>query len=120
VLDYVVDLRVGSPTFGNWESVRLDDRERHALFLEEGLGHAFIALEDDTVVSYLVSSVYDPAHEHGISPFDPELALTFPAEIADPIVSDKDRDAPSLAEARERGLLPDFAALKSFVPGGGS
>ena len=120
ILDYAVDLRVGSPTFGAWESVRLDDVERHALFLEEGLGHAFVALEEDTVVSYLVSSVYHPEHEHGVSPFDADLGLTFPSDLGELIVSDKDRDAPTLAEARERGMLPDFAALQSFVPGGGS
>ncbi|MEO8262689.1 MAG: dTDP-4-dehydrorhamnose 3,5-epimerase [Pseudolysinimonas sp.] len=120
IIDYVVDLRVGSPTFGTWESVRLDDVERHAVFLEEGLGHAFVALEENTVVNYLVSGVYDPQIEHGVSPFDADLALTFPEEMGELIVSDKDRDAPSLAEARAQGLLPDFAALQTFVPGGGA
>jgi dTDP-4-dehydrorhamnose 3,5-epimerase len=120
ILDYIIDLRVGSPTFATWTSVRLDDVDRKAVFLSEGLGHAFVALQDDTVVSYLVSGVYDPVHEHGISPFDTDVALDFPAEAGEPIVSDKDRDAPTLAEAREQGILPDFAALASFVPGGGA
>jgi len=118
IIDYAVDLRVGSPTFGRTASVRLDDVGRGAVFLEEGLGHAFVALEDDTVVSYLVSGIYDPEHEHGVTPFDADLALPFPAEAGELIVSDKDRDAPTLAEARESGLLPDFEALQSFVPGG--
>jgi len=120
ILDFVVDIRVGSPTFGASDSVRLDDIDRRSLFIEEGLGHAFIALEEDTVVSYLVTGVYDPAHEHGISPFDTDIALPFPAEAGELIVSDKDRDAPTLAQAREQGILPDFAALRSIVPGGGA
>lgn len=106
VLDFVVDLRVGSPAFGTWESVRLDDVDRHALYLAEGLGHAFLALSDDTVVSYLVSDVYRPEREHGITPLDPELALEFPTEFGVPVLSEKDAAAPTLAEARDAGLLP--------------
>ncbi|MCZ9337371.1 dTDP-4-dehydrorhamnose 3,5-epimerase, partial [Streptomyces sp. TRM76130] len=52
VLDVVVDLRTGSPGFGRWEAVRLDDDTRHAVFLAEGLGHAFMALSDDATVVY--------------------------------------------------------------------
>src|SRR5471032_603162 len=81
VIDVVVDIRTGSPTFGSWDSVLLDDRDRRALYIAEGLGHLFVALEDDTTVSYLVSDVYSPAAEHGLNPFDPELALEFPSEI---------------------------------------
>ncbi len=113
ILDYVVDLRVGSPTYGTWESVRLDDVDRRAVFIEEGLGHAFVALSDDTVVSYLVSGVYDPEHEHGVSPFDAELALEYPTEAGELIVSDKDRDAPTLAQIRAEGRLPDYAAVQA-------
>jgi dTDP-4-dehydrorhamnose 3,5-epimerase len=116
IMDYVVDLRVGSPTFGTSAAVRLDDVDRRAVFVSEGLGHAFVALTDDTVVSYLVSSTYAPEIEHGISPFDPDIALQFPAEAGEVIVSDKDRDAPTLQQARDQGLLPDFAKLQSFVP----
>ena len=56
VLDVVVDVRVGSPTFGRWEAVLLDDVDRRAVFLSEGLGHAFLALEDDSVVTYLCAA----------------------------------------------------------------
>jgi dTDP-4-dehydrorhamnose 3,5-epimerase len=115
IIDYAVDLRVGSPTFGRSAALRLDDVERRAVFLEEGLGHAFIALEDDTVVSYLVSSTYSPDIEHGISPFDADIGLEFPAEVGEPIVSDKDRDAPTLQQARVAGILPDFAAVRSDI-----
>lgn len=108
VLDYVIDLRVGSPAFGTWESVRLDDVDRRALYLAEGLGHCFVALTDDAVVSYLVSQVYNPQRELGISPSDPEIGLEFPAEAGEPLLSPKDLAAPSLAEAVEGGLLPSY------------
>ncbi len=114
VLDYVIDLRVGSPTFGKWDSVRLDDVDRRAIYLAEGLGHAFVALTEGAVVSYLVSDVYRPASEHGINPLDPEIALTFPKEAGELLLSPKDTDAPSLSSAVESGLLPNFGEVTSF------
>lgn len=109
VLDVVVDLRVGSPTFGRWDTVRLDTTDYRAVYVAEGLGHAFVALADDTVVAYLCSTGYNPAAEHGINPFDPELALPWPDDV-EAILSDKDRAAPTLERARADGLLPDYAA----------
>jgi dTDP-4-dehydrorhamnose 3,5-epimerase len=106
ILDFVVDIRVGSPTYGTWDSVVLDDKERRALYLSEGLGHLFVALEDETTVSYLVSDVYNLSAEHGINPFDADLGIVFPTDIGPLIVSDKDRDAPSLAELAAAGELP--------------
>ncbi|HEY4226644.1 MAG TPA: dTDP-4-dehydrorhamnose 3,5-epimerase [Pseudolysinimonas sp.] len=114
IIDYVVDIRVGSPTFGTWDSVVLDDRNRGALYIGEGLGHAFIALDDDTVVSYLVSDVYAPGREHGVTPLDSELGLALPSEITDPILSEKDRDAPTLAQAAAEGLLPRWDDVQAF------
>ncbi len=110
-LDYVIDLRVGSPTFGEWESVLLNDRTRSAVYLAEGLGHAFIALEPSTTVCYLASEVYDPEREFAISPMDPDIALTFPPGI-EPVLSDRDRNAPTLAEQLSNGLLPDWQPLE--------
>ncbi|WP_369174691.1 dTDP-4-dehydrorhamnose 3,5-epimerase [Streptomyces sp. R28] len=107
VLDVVVDLRVGSPTFGRWEALRLDDDSRHALFLAEGLGHAFMALTDEATVIYLCSTGYTPEREHGVHPLDPELGIAWPENIP-PVLSPKDAQAPSLAEARETGLLPSY------------
>ncbi|SFP33141.1 dTDP-4-dehydrorhamnose 3,5-epimerase [Amycolatopsis arida] len=109
LLDVVLDVRVGSPTFGRWEAVRLDDTEFRAVYLAEGLGHAFLALEDDTVMSYLCSMPYNPAIEHGINPLDPELDLPWPAELT-PVLSEKDVKAPTLAEALTTGILPDYEA----------
>ena len=70
VLDVVVDLRVGSPTFGAWEAAELDGASMRAVYLAEGLGHAFLALADDSVVTYLCSTPYTPAAEHGVDPLD--------------------------------------------------
>ncbi|GAA4789330.1 dTDP-4-dehydrorhamnose 3,5-epimerase [Streptomyces ziwulingensis] len=109
ILDVVVDVRTGSPTFGRWEAVRLDEVNRHALFLAEGLGHAFMALTDDTTVVYLCSTGYAPGREHGIDPLDPALGIAWPEGIT-PVLSDKDAAAPSLAEAERTGLLPEYAA----------
>lgn len=109
LLDVVVDLRIGSPTFGHWDMVRLDSVEFRAVYVAEGLGHAFAALEDDTAMAYLCSTGYHPAAEHAVNPFDAELALPWPDERA-PIVSEKDRAAPTLAEAEAAGTLPDYAA----------
>ncbi|MGW7205772.1 dTDP-4-dehydrorhamnose 3,5-epimerase [Streptomyces sp. NPDC054837] len=107
VLDVVVDIRVGSPTFGSWEAVRLDDDTRHAVFLAEGLGHAFMALTDDATVVYLCSTGYAPGREHGVHPLDPQLAIAWPEGI-EPVLSEKDDQAPSLAEAERSGLLPSY------------
>lgn len=109
LLDVVVDVRVGSPTFGHWEAVRLDSVDYHAVYLAEGLGHAVVALEDDTVTSYLCSQAYNPAAEHGISPLDPALGLPWPAEL-EPMLSDKDAAAPTLADAQATGILPHYSA----------
>jgi dTDP-4-dehydrorhamnose 3,5-epimerase len=106
VLDVVVDIRVGSPTFGAWEAVPLDDDDRRAVYLAEGLGHGFCALTEGATVAYLCSSTYRPGHEHGINPLDPALGVAWPA--AAPVLSTKDAEAPTLAEARAAGLLPRY------------
>ncbi|MFF7249476.1 dTDP-4-dehydrorhamnose 3,5-epimerase [Embleya sp. NPDC008237] len=114
VLDVVVDLRVGSPTFGTWEGVRLDDTERHALYIGEGLGHGFCALTDDATLSYLCSESYAPAREHAVHPLDPDLAIDWPTEGAAQL-SARDLAAPSLAQAIDAGMLPDYAECRRFT-----
>jgi dTDP-4-dehydrorhamnose 3,5-epimerase len=116
VLDVVVDIRVGSPTFGASDSVLLDADDRRAVYLSEGLGHAFLALSDDTNITYLVSAPYAPAREHGISPLDPALGLPWPDDV-ELLLSDKDAAAPTLAQAREQGLLPGYADCQAFYEG---
>lgn len=117
VLDVVVDLRVGSPTFGMSDHLQLDDVDRRGVYLSEGLGHAFLALTDDANVSYLCSEPYHPGAEHGVHPLDPELDLPWLggriAEV-DPILSDKDAVAPTLAQAGELGVLPDYERCRAF------
>ena len=113
VLDVVIDIRVGSPTFGQHEAVRLDDLDRRAAFVSEGLGHAFIALTEGAVVTYLVSEPFSPTREHGINPMDPDLALPWPADIA-PLLSPKDLAAPGLHDAAAQGLLPSYQACLDF------
>jgi dTDP-4-dehydrorhamnose 3,5-epimerase len=108
VLDVVVDIRVGSPTYAQWEAVRLDEDTRRAVFLAEGLGHAFMALTDDATVVYLCSTGYAPKREHGVHPLDPALGIAWPEGI-EPVLSPKDAEAPSLAEAERSGLLPTYA-----------
>lgn len=115
VFDVVVDIRVGSPTFGRWDAVRLDDRDRRTIYISEGLGHAFLALEDDSTVMYLCSAQYDPQREHTVTPLDPALGIEWPAIDGEPILSDRDRLAPTLAEAETAGLLPTWAETEAFV-----
>src|SRR3954449_2717346 len=103
VLDVVVDLRVGSPTFGVHDSVVLDGEQPRAMYLAEGLGHAFLSLSERGSVTYLVSSPYDPGREFGVHPLDPDLALPWPADLEFRL-SAKDTGAPSLDEARQQGL----------------
>jgi dTDP-4-dehydrorhamnose 3,5-epimerase len=114
VLDFVVDIRVGSPTFGQWDSVLLDDTDRRAIYIAEGLGHCFVALTDDATVSYLVSSTYAAGREHGVNPLDPEIGLDLTLSADQLLLSPKDVAAPSLAEAAASGLLPDWDAAKAY------
>lgn len=120
VLDVAVDIRVGSPTFGRWDAVLLDDVDRRAIYLSEGLGHAFLSLEDDSTVLYLCSTGYSPGREHGIHPLDPDLGIAWPtADRAGrpltPQLSEKDAAAPTLAEARDQGLLPRNDEVEAYV-----
>jgi dTDP-4-dehydrorhamnose 3,5-epimerase len=108
VIDIVVDVRVGSPTYGAHHALRLDEMQRQGVFVAEGLGHGFCALTEDADVTYLLSSTYDPAAEHGIDPFDPALGLPWPTDVGELLLSEKDRVAPTLAVARDGGVLPTY------------
>ena len=113
-LDFVVDVRVGSPTFGQWENVRLDTDSRDAVYLSEGLGHCLVALEDNSTAIYLCSQPYNPTGEHGINPLDPRVGLDLPADLQ-PVVSAKDAAAPNLEEAAAQGLLPNYDDCLAFA-----
>ncbi|MFD0900459.1 dTDP-4-dehydrorhamnose 3,5-epimerase family protein [Actinomadura sediminis] len=116
ILEVVVDLRVGSPGFGRWEAVRLDDENRRCLYLAEGLGRAFMALTDDATMVYMCSEPYAPEREHTIDPLDPELGIRWPEDI-EPILSARDAAAPPLAAVRESGVLPGYAECLDFYAG---
>lgn len=115
VFDVVVDIRVGSPTFGRWDATLLDDQERRSVYISEGIAHAFLALQDDSTVLYLCSAAYDPPREHAINPFDPAVGISWPAVDGGPVVSERDRHAGTLDEARAAGLLPTWETTRAFA-----
>ena len=114
VIDFVVDIRVGSPTFGKWDQVRLDDVDRRAIYIAEGLGHCFVALDDDSTVSYLCSATYAPGREHGVNPLCSTIGLEFGLSNDELLLSPKDTDAPGLQEAEQQGLLPKYEDCLAF------
>lgn len=117
VFDVVVDIRVGSPTFGRWDAVLLDGRNRRSVYLAEGLAHGFLALQDDSTVMYLCSTQYSPGREHTIAATDPALGIDWPVVHGGLALSERDAEAPSLAEVRAAGLLPTWAETRAFVDG---
>lgn len=118
VFDVVVDIRSGSPTFGRWAAVLLDDQARKTIYISEGLAHGFLALQDNSTVMYLCSAEYNPQREHTICATDPALAIDWPlVDGAPPCLSDRDAAAPSLDEVRASGLLPTWAETQTFVAG---
>jgi dTDP-4-dehydrorhamnose 3,5-epimerase len=113
VLDVIVDIRVGSPTFGQWEGVRLDDVDRRAVYVAEGLGHGFCALTDDATLAYLVNEGFNPQREFAVHPLDPQLGIEWPVEA--PTLSARDAAAPTLAEARAAGLLSTYRDCREYI-----
>ncbi|MEU7580025.1 dTDP-4-dehydrorhamnose 3,5-epimerase family protein [Streptomyces sp. NPDC041068] len=111
VRDFLIDLRLGSPTFGRWETTVLSGDTCNAVYIPVGVGHAFLSLQDGSIVQYVMSEGYVPEHELVVSAFDPEVGLPIPEGY--PIVlSARDRTAPTLGEARARGLLPEYEMAK--------
>jgi dTDP-4-dehydrorhamnose 3,5-epimerase len=96
ILDVAVDLRKGSPTFGEWEGHVLDDEKGHQLYIPVGFAHGFVVLSEVADVCYQVSSLYDPATEAGIAWDDPEVGVDW--QVAEPLLSERDKTAPHLAE----------------------
>lgn len=113
VFDVVVDIRVGSPTYGQWDSVLLDDRERRSVYLSEGLAHGFLALQDNSTVMYLCSTGYAPAREHTVLATDPAIDIHWPS--TEHVLSDRDAEAPTLEDVKAAGLLPTWDDTKAFV-----
>lgn len=119
VYDVVVDIRVGSPTFGRWDAVTLDEDNRNSVYLSEGLAHGFLALRDDSTVNYLCSAGYAPDREHTIAALDPALGIRWPETVfgTEYVLSDRDRAAPTLDEVQRAGLLPTWEQARAYVAG---
>ena len=107
IKDVIVDIRPASKTFGNWVAVDLSGNLGKAVFIGEGLGHGFIALEDNTAVAYLVSTPFSPSHEFEIDPLDEEIGINWGLNLGDLKISEKDKSAPSLSARLADGKLPN-------------
>jgi dTDP-4-dehydrorhamnose 3,5-epimerase len=101
VWDVVVDLRTDSPTFGEWEAVELSDENAYQLWVPIGFGHGFCVLSDVADFVYKCTSYYDPATEAGIRFDDPDVGIEWPLALEDAIYSERDREAPALADVRD-------------------
>lgn len=107
VWDVVLDVRENSPTFGEWQGFSLSGMNLKSIYIPTGYAHGFMAMTENAVVGYQLSSTYDPAHEHGVNPMGSAEGLTW-GNVTQPILSVKDRDAPTLEKARTRGMLPRY------------
>jgi dTDP-4-dehydrorhamnose 3,5-epimerase len=108
ILDCVVDLREGSPTFGGHQLIEISAAEPQALLIGKGIGHAFLSLEENTIVNYLLSSPYDPKFEFAINPLDQTIRIEWPT--SELILSEKDRTAVTLKEASVLKKLPQYTS----------
>ncbi|GLB64877.1 DTDP-4-dehydrorhamnose 3,5-epimerase RmlC [Dietzia sp. NCCP-2495] len=120
VFDVVVDVRVGSPTFGEWSGVILDSVDNRAVYIPEGVAHGFLALEPQSMVTYLCSEGWRPGAEHPIDAFDPKIAIDWPAVALDGtpiehVMSERDRAAPSLLDVAAAGRLPKWDDCVAYV-----
>jgi dTDP-4-dehydrorhamnose 3,5-epimerase len=114
IADFIVDIRRGSPTFGSYVEVHLDESSAKAVFIPPGFGHAFLSLANESVVTYLCSKSYDPTREHGVNPLDASVDLQLDRLVSEFGIetlelSPKDSAAPSLLEAAELGILPAYS-----------
>jgi dTDP-4-dehydrorhamnose 3,5-epimerase len=105
VQDVIVDIRPGSKTFGHWVDVELKGDSGKAIFISEGLGHGFLALEENTAVVYLVSTPFSPSHEFEINPLDQNIGINWSLNQETLKISSKDKNAPTLKERLKEGKL---------------
>ena len=106
IKDVIVDIRPDSKSFGQWIEVELRGDSGKAVFISEGLGHGFLALEDNSVVSYLVSTPFSSTDEFEINPLDQNIGINWGMDLSKFNISDKDKNAPTLAEQLAKGMLP--------------
>lgn len=106
IMDFIVDIRPNSQTFGQWIKVELNANSGRSVLIGKDLGHVFMSLEDKTVVTYLLDSEYSPEEEFAINPLDLDLAIEWGHEHSELVLSQKDKLAPSLNEMKFRNKLP--------------
>lgn len=99
VFDVAVDIRRNSPTFGKWVGIEISAEKGNQLYIPSGYAHGFLTLEPNTEFLYKVSNYYSPAHDHSIRFDDPEIGVEWPIADTQPLLSEKDRNAPFLSEA---------------------
>lgn len=104
VFDVAVDIRQGSPTFGQWAGAELSGGNGAQLWIPAGFAHGFVTLEADTIVHYKVTAPYSAQHDRGLLWNDAAIGITWPVEAAEAVLSEKDRVQPALAD-----LPPSFA-----------
>ena len=106
IQDVILDIRPDSKTFGQWIDVELNGASSKAVLISEGLGHGFLALEDNTVVAYLVSTPFSPTDEFEINPLDKKIGINWGMNLSHLKISEKDKNAPTLAKRLAEGKLP--------------
>jgi dTDP-4-dehydrorhamnose 3,5-epimerase len=106
IKDVIVDIRPDSKSFGKWIEVELRGDSGKAVLISEGLGHGFVALEDNTAVAYLVSTPFSPTHEFEINPLDEKIGINWGMDLSELKISGKDKIAPTLAARLAEGKLP--------------
>ena len=106
IQDVIVDIRPESKTFGQWIDVELMGDSGKAVLISKGLGHGFLALEDNTAVAYLVSTPFSPTYEFGINPLDKKIGINWGMDFDSLKISEKDKNAPTLAARLAEGKLP--------------
>jgi dTDP-4-dehydrorhamnose 3,5-epimerase len=106
IKDVIVDICPDSKSFGQWIEVELRGDSGKAVLIAEGLGHGFVALEDNTAVAYLLSTPFSPADEFEINPLDEKIGINWGMSLNDLKISDKDKNAPTLEERLAEGKLP--------------
>ena len=106
IQDVIVDIRPESKTFGQWVDVELKGDSGKAILISEGLGHGFLALEDNTAVAYLVSTPFSLMDEFEINPLDTKISINWRMKLGELKMSQKDLHAPTLDQQLEEGKLP--------------
>ena len=106
ILDVIVDIRPNSSTYKKWLAVELTESNGQSVLIGNGLGHAFLALENKSTVSYLITSRYSPQDEYEINPLDSDIGIQWPLQRSEFQISKKDLSAPTLLSQLQKNKLP--------------